>query len=194
MTGIQPASCRRRTMAVSTLTMSPTCPRSMNAPGWAGSGIASFLAWSKPPSRPLKPTALPPAWLIRPTICCCTSPDNTHSTACIVAASVTRMPWMNSPRRPRRLSAASICGPPPCTITGRMPTSCSITTSCAKAACKAGSVMALPPYLMTMVRPWYWRKKGKAAARTSAAIAGVGGVTGAWFMVGAGDRMNRLLA
>jgi hypothetical protein len=75
----------------------------------------------------------------------------------MVSASVTRMPWMKLPFLPRRFSAVSICGPPPCTTTGFMPTSLSSTTSSAKSACNAGSVMALPPYLITMVLPWNLR-------------------------------------
>ena len=42
------------------------------------------------------------------------------------------MPWTNSPFLPSRASSCSICGPPPCTTTGFMPTSLSSTTSCAK--------------------------------------------------------------
>jgi hypothetical protein len=42
--------------------------------------------------------------------------------------------------------------PAPCTTTGFMPISLSSTTSSAKSSCSATSVMALPPYLMTMVR------------------------------------------
>jgi hypothetical protein len=94
---------------------------------------------------------------MKPTMSCCTSPASTHSTTSMVSASVTRMPWMNSPFLPRRLSACSICGPPPWTTTGLMPTSLSSTTSSAKSACSSGSVIALPPYLITMVLPWNLR-------------------------------------
>src|SRR2546427_9546973 len=48
--------------------------------------------------------------------------SRTCSTTSIVAASVTRMPRTKREETPCALSAASICGPPPCTITGRMPT------------------------------------------------------------------------
>ena len=88
---------------------------------------------------------------------CCTWPASTHSTTSIVSSSVTRMPWMNRPFLPILARASSICGPPPCTTTGFMPTSLSSTTSSAKSCCSAGSVMALPPYLMTMVLPWNLR-------------------------------------
>src|SRR6185369_8353371 len=99
---------------------------------------------------------------------CCTSPASTHSTTSMVSASVTRMPWMKWPFLPSRPSAASICGPPPCTTTGLMPTSLSSTTSSAKSAWSSGSVMALPPYLITMVLPWKRRIYGSAWARISA--------------------------
>ena len=64
------------------------------------------------------------------------------------------MPCTNSPFLPSLASICSICGPPPCTTTGFMPTSFSSTTSRAKPVFSAASVMALPPYLMTMVLPW----------------------------------------
>src|SRR5205807_1044390 len=60
-----------------------------------------------------------------------TWPPSTISTTSIVSASVTRMPWTNSPFLPMRASCSSICGPPPCTITGFMPTSFSSTTAAA---------------------------------------------------------------
>ena len=44
-------------------------------------------------------------------------------------------------------------GPPPCTITGFIPTSLSRATSRAKDAFRPGVVMAAPPYLMTIVAP-----------------------------------------
>ena len=66
-------------------------------------------------------------------------------------SSVTRMPWMNSLCLPSFCSSSPICGPPPCTTTGFMPISFSSTTSSAKSSCSAGSVIALPPYLTTIV-------------------------------------------
>ena len=44
-------------------------------------------------------------------------------------------------------------GPPPCTITGFIPTSLSNATSRANDAFSSGVVMAAPPYLMTIVAP-----------------------------------------
>jgi hypothetical protein len=49
---------------------------------------------------------------------------------------------------------SSICGPPPCTTTGFMPTSLRSTTSRANALFSASSVMALPPNFTTMLLPW----------------------------------------
>ena len=50
---------------------------------------------------------------------------------------------------PSRSSCAVICGPPPCTTTGRSPAYRRNTTSSANASCSAGSVIALPPYFTT---------------------------------------------
>ena len=65
-------------------------------------------------------------------------------------------------------SRSPICGPPPWTITGFMPTSFSITTSRAKPAFSSGSVIALPPYLMTMTLSWKRWMYGSASARICA--------------------------
>ena len=67
-----------------------------------------------------------------------------------------------------RVSAISICGPPPCTTTGFMPTSFSSTTSRAKPSFSFSSVMALPPYLMTIVLPWKRWMYGSASAKMRA--------------------------
>ncbi len=85
-----------------------------------------------------------------PTISWFSSPS-TISTTFITRSSVTRMPWRNSLSMPIFCSRSPICGPPPCTMTGFMPTSFSITTSRAKPAFSAGSTIALPPYLMMIV-------------------------------------------
>ena len=75
----------------------------------------------------------------------------------MVAASVTRMP---STKRVGMLSFSSkvpICGPPPCTTTGFMPTSFISAKSRAKVFFRVSSTMAAPPYFTTMVQPWKWR-------------------------------------
>ncbi len=61
-----------------------------------------------------------------------------------------------------------ICGPPPCTTTGFMPTSRMSTTSCANRSASAGSSIALPPYLITTVLPENSRMYGSASARIAA--------------------------
>ena len=89
-------------------------------------------------------------------------------------------------------SRSPICGPPPCTITGFMPTSFSITTSRAKPALRCASVIALPPYLTTIVRSWKRRMYGSASARicalTAALTASIGMASGGGAVGdGAGD-------
>ncbi len=104
---------------------------------------------------------------MRPTISWLSSPS-TISTTFITRSSVTRMPCRNSLLMPILVRRSPICGPPPWTITGFMPTSFSITTSRAKPAFSAGSVIALPPYLMMMVLSWNRRMYGSASARICA--------------------------
>ena len=57
---------------------------------------------------------------------------STISTASIVAASVTRIPRTKLDFSPSLPISSVICGPPPCTTTGLMPTGSSSTTSWAK--------------------------------------------------------------
>src|SRR5258706_4566238 len=128
----------------------------------------SFLARMKAPSWPVRPTALPPAWLISSTTSLFTWPPSTISTPSMVSASVILMPWTNSPFLPSRVSTLSICGPPPCTTTGFMPTSFNSTTSRAKLAFSSSSVIALPPNFTTMVLPWKRWMCGSASARIRA--------------------------
>ena len=78
-------------------------------------------------------------------------PPSTMSTTSMVAASVTRSPASKRAEMPMRCMMASICGPPPCTTTGCMPTHCSSTMSRAKESRSASSVMAWPPYFTTTV-------------------------------------------
>ena len=134
--------------------------------------MRSFRARISPPSLPVRPTAWPPKRLIIVTSSPCISPASTHSTTSMVSASVTRMPWMKVDFLPTRSSASSICGPPPCTTTGFMPTSLRSTTSCAKASFRSWSTIALPPYFTTIVLPWKRRIYGSASDRISAFICG----------------------
>ncbi len=139
---------------------------------------SSFSARMKLPSCPVRPTALPPKRLMRLTMSLLTLPS-TISTTSMVSSSVTRMPWMNSPFLPTFCSRSLICGPPPCTTTGFMPTSLSSTTSRAKPSCNLGSVMALPPYLMTMVlskKRWIYGSASDSVWAFCAAEATVNGM------------------
>ena len=139
----------------SMLSTVPTWP--MSTPFLSGVLMKSFLAFMKWPSLPVKPTALPPNWFNIDTISLFTEPPNTISTTSMVSASVTRMPCTNSPCLPTFSNMWLICGPPPCTTMGFIPHSFNNTTSLAKPSFKAASVMALPPYLITIVAPAYLR-------------------------------------
>jgi len=151
-TGMKPPASSAWITAGSIESISPTWPRSMWPFSFEGSSI--LRARMKAPSCPVRPTALPPAWLMSSTTSLLTWPPSTISTTSMVSLSVTRMPCTNSPFLPRRASSCSIWGPPPCTTTGFMPTSLSSTTSRAKPAFSSSSVMALPPNFTTMVLPW----------------------------------------
>ncbi len=130
--------------------ISPTKPMSTSSPRVVSLFSIILRAWMNAPSCPVSPTALPPCWLISPTISWLSSPS-TISTTFITLSSVTRMPCRNSLLIPILPSRSPIWGPPPWTMTGFMPTSFSMTTSRAKPALSAGSVIALPPYFTTMV-------------------------------------------
>ena len=114
-----------------------------------------------PASSPESPTAYEPWRFTDATISRFTLPTSAMRTMSTVSASVTRSPSTNSGSLPRRRMSSLICGPPPCTTTGFMPTRCISTTSCAKRSASAGSSMAWPPYLMTTVRPENSRMYGQ---------------------------------
>jgi hypothetical protein len=126
-TGMKPPASSARMTDGLIDSISPTCPRSMRPFSFEERTI--LRARMKAPSWPVRPTALPPAWLTSSTTSLFTWPPSTISTTSMVSASVTRMPCTNSPFLPSRASSSSICGPPPCTTTGFMPTSLSSTTS-----------------------------------------------------------------
>src|SRR5690349_8783711 len=151
ITGMKSRESSRLMSSGSMRSISPTRPMSTSCPGSASLLSSSLRARMNAPSCPVRPTALPPCWLMSPTISWLSSPS-TISTTFITFSSVTRMPWRNSLRMPIRVSRSPICGPPPWTITGFMPTSFSMTTSRAKPAFRCASVIALPPYLTTIVR------------------------------------------
>ena len=124
-------------------------------------------ARSRSPSLPLSPTALPPWRLMRPTIALLILPTSTISTISTVSASVTRMPPTNCGSLPSFFMSAPICGPPPWTITGLMPTRWSRMTSSANCALRSACSMAAPPYLMTTDFPRNSRMYGSASSRIS---------------------------
>ncbi len=122
-------------------------------------------------SSPDRPTAKGPWALRAPTSSRCTCPVSTIRTTSMVSGVVTRRPASKRTSRSRRSSMALICGPPPCTTTGRSPACHSSTTSCAKVRCSAGSTMALPPNLTTTVRPRSSSAQGRSAAAVTASAA-----------------------
>ena len=67
---------------------------------------------------------------------------------------VTRSPPRNSDSMPSLSSIAEICGPPPCTTTGRNPANRRNAMSSANACLSVSSVIALPPYFTTTILPW----------------------------------------
>ena len=133
---------------------SPTMPMSSSSPAAAPGPLMRILrARMSSPSLPDKPTACPPWRLIRLTISLLVFPTRTISTTSMVAGSVTRMPRTKRDGMPSCCNMAPICGPPPCTTTGFMPTNFSSTMSWAKLLFSASSTMAWPPYLTTIVLP-----------------------------------------
>jgi len=113
----------------------------------------TLRAVTKPPSLPEMPIALPPAPAIQPTSSLLMAPDSTISATLAVASSVTRRPSTKVLSTPSRLSIWPICGPPPWTTTGLMPTAFKSTMSSAKSRAASGSPIAWPPYFTTKVRP-----------------------------------------
>ena len=99
------------------------------------------------------PIALPPAWAIQPTSSLLIAPERTISATWAVSLSVTLRPSTKRDSTPSFLSIAPICGPPPWTTIGLMPTALSRTMSCAKSCAASGSPIAWPPYFTTKLRP-----------------------------------------
>ena len=108
------------------------------------------------------------------TSCGLTWPISTIRAMSTVSASVTRRPSRNSAVLPSRAISALICGPPPWTTTGRMPTRRISTMSWANRSSASWSdvpARALPPYLTTTVLPAKRRMYGSASTRTWATVA-----------------------
>ena len=129
-------------MVVFTASTVPTKP----SPGWR------TRAWSNPASSPDTPTANGPWTLMADTMSRLTRPTSTMRAMSRVSASVTRRPSTNVASRPSRFIISPICGPPPWTTTGRMPTECISTTSAANPA-RWSPPRVLPPYFTTTVAP-----------------------------------------
>ena len=143
ITGIISLSNRVFSTVVSTSAGVPTRPSAASV--WSQiSKLASF---------PDSPTARPPWAFIAWTIRLLTRPDRTISTTSIVLASVTRLPCTNSDAICNLSSIALIIGPPPCTMTGLIPTCRISTTSRAKVSMAASLPIAWPPSLMTTIAP-----------------------------------------
>ncbi|KDN87589.1 hypothetical protein KCH_06450 [Kitasatospora cheerisanensis KCTC 2395] len=81
---------------------------------------------------------------------------------------MTRRPPANGALTPSRRRCASICGPPPCTTTGRSPAYRSSTTERAKDAVNSRSTMAFPPNLTTTAAPAYGRSPARQDSRSTA--------------------------
>src|SRR5260370_10545248 len=107
---------------------------------------------------------------MRPTISLLILPTSTISTISTVSSSVTRMPPTNVGSLPSRFMSAPICGPPPWTMTGLMPTRCSRMTSSANGSLRSAWSMAAPPYLMTTDFPRNSRMYGSASMRISTGL------------------------
>ena len=155
MTGMKFPSSSVSTTSGLTDSISPTWPMSMVSSPASGFACCktNFRARIKSPSLPERPTARPPCEFTSATISLLTSPPSTISTISMVSRSVTLRPSTNSLFLPIRSSRLPICGPPPCTTTGFMPTSFISVTSRANPRFNCSSTMALPPYLITMVLP-----------------------------------------
>ena len=144
----------------------PTKPMSSGSPAWLGgrNGLQRKI------SVPEKPRAFPPSSLIIPTMPGLISLDKTCSTTSTDFGVVTRYPCSNRVSTPACSSARVIAFPPPCTMTGLMPTASMKTTSRATPLRTAGSVesIKLPPYLMTNVSPRNRCIYGNASSNVSA--------------------------
>ena len=144
--------------------MSPTSPRSTAGPralNWGG----SFSAWMT--ARPEMLTARPPNSLIFAAIIGLMTPSKVDSTIRIDALSVTRRPLTNLALMPASRMRVVIALPPPCTMTGLIPTASRKTTSRRVRSTRCSSSIALPPYLMTKVCPRNCCMKGRASIRAS---------------------------
>jgi len=98
------------------------------------------------------------------------SRDKTCSTTSTDSGVVTRYPCSNRVSTPESASARVIALPPPCTMTGLMPTASRKTTSRATPprTVESSESIKLPPYLMTNVSPRNRCTYGNASIKVSA--------------------------
>ena len=160
-TGTRPWSKSSLSTCVLTASMFPTRPSSVRSTGRANSRSAS---------SPDSPTAASPFWLMRETMSRLTCPANTIRVTVAASGLVTRCPSTNSLGMPNLSSIAPICGPPPWTTMGRIPANRKNATSSANDCWSSWEIMALPPYLMTMVAPENFLIHGSASVSVEALI------------------------
>src|SRR5579885_419912 len=156
MTGMMSERAKPSSMAALTRSTSPTKPRSSSLSMLLSGSRrrrSSLRARMRAPSLPESPMAVPPARLMAAASCLLIEPESTISTISTVAWSVTRSPSTKADLILSRSSICPICGPPPWTTMGLMPTCFSSTTSRAKLSPRTASPIAWPPYLTRIVLP-----------------------------------------
>ena len=152
---------RRSESRTSTLTFatSPIWPMSMRSPldRLPGLRTLTFRAWMSVASFPVNPTALPPCRLMKETISLFTVPPRTISTISIVSASVTPGDRERRQGLPQPLHHLVDLGASSVDDDGMHADRVQKDDVEANDSLSAGSVMAEPPYLMTIVFP---RRRG----------------------------------
>jgi hypothetical protein len=94
--------------------------------------------------------------------------SSTSSTILIALPSVTRRPLTNFALRPASRMRSVMALPPPWTRIGLMPTASRKTMSRSSRSITCSSSIALPPYLITKVRPRNFWINGSASISASA--------------------------
>ncbi len=131
--------------------VSPTQPRSISSPSTFC--FRFFFATINLPSLPDKPIPLPPCFPMSDTMRSFTLPTSTILTISSVSSSVIRSPPINFGFLPSFSIIRVISGPPPCTITGFIPTNLSRTMSCVILSMMLSSTNACPPTFITTFEP-----------------------------------------
>ena len=150
----------------STAVTSPTRPRSIGPSGPLSShSLRPYRHWCV---LWCNPEARPPNLLMCRSMSALISSAKTRATISSVGSSVKRLPLTKRAVRPAFSIAWVIALPPPCTITGRIPTVCMKTTSTKSARSDSGSSMTEPPSLITVNFPWNLRMKPIASIKISA--------------------------